>query len=147
METQDEWDGGEAMNRPLYYILNDDHSITPAPVEPDGTPSSETILRVFGGDGRMNVVKQGEVGDHWVSTVFLGINHGFDPDEDPLLFETMVFDKERHGGDMERYSTWDDALAGHEAMVERVKKEMQSGLTRRQLEKGKKVIEGLLKDE
>lgn len=49
-----------------------------------------------------------------VSTVFLGIDHqwGNGP---PLLFETMVFGTD---DDMtERYSTWDEAQAGHDAVV------------------------------
>lgn len=56
-----------------------------------------------------------------VSTVFLGIDHAYSGGP-PVLFETMVF-----GGPLaeqcERYSTWDEAAAGHEAMVQRVKEE------------------------
>lgn len=55
-----------------------------------------------------------------ISTVFLYLNHRFGPDGPPLIFETMVF-----GGELdqecERYSTWAEAIAGHEAMVERVR--------------------------
>ena len=73
------------------------------------------------------------VGPWWVSTVFLGINHRFGQDGPPLLFETMVFrdvpDTSKFGdgqgwsddGDMDRYSTWDEALAGHERMVAKYK--------------------------
>jgi hypothetical protein len=54
-----------------------------------------------------------------VSTVFLGVDHSFG-EGPPLIFETLVF-----GGpldqEMERYSTMEQALAGHEAMVERVR--------------------------
>ena len=54
-----------------------------------------------------------------VSTVFLGINHSFHPDNEPQLFETMVF-----GGpldqEQQRHATWAEAEAGHRAMVERV---------------------------
>lgn len=54
-----------------------------------------------------------------VSTVFLGLDHQFG-DGPPLLFETMVF-----GGalnqEMNRYSTWDEAVNGHKAMVKRIK--------------------------
>ena len=53
-----------------------------------------------------------------VSTVFLGADHQFGEGV-PLLFETMVFPG---GGnldeqDCDRYSTWDEAVAGHEEMV------------------------------
>jgi hypothetical protein len=54
-----------------------------------------------------------------VSTVFLGLDHRFG-DGPPLIFETMIF-----GGQLdeetERYSTWDEAVAGHKKMVERVR--------------------------
>lgn len=55
-----------------------------------------------------------------VSTVFLGIDHSFD-DGAPLLFETMVFGGTLDG-EMERYSTYEEALAGHKAMVKRVRR-------------------------
>ena len=55
-----------------------------------------------------------------VSTVFLGINHRFGGRGPPLLFETMVFTN-GDGGDMWRYSSWDDAAAGHEAAVRRLR--------------------------
>jgi hypothetical protein len=49
-----------------------------------------------------------------VSTVFLGLDHQRG-DGPPLLFETMVFpDCE----DAWRYSTWDQAGAGHDQVVE-----------------------------
>lgn len=61
------------------------------------------------------------VRDIRVSTVFLGLDHQF-VDGPPMIFETLVF-----GGsldqEMDRYSTWDDAEKGHDAMVERVKVE------------------------
>jgi hypothetical protein len=57
-----------------------------------------------------------------VSTVFLGINHRWGDDGPPLLFETMVFGGE-HDEEMERYSTWDEAIAGHQKMVEKVSNE------------------------
>jgi hypothetical protein len=56
-----------------------------------------------------------------VSTVFLGLDHSFGEESAPVLFETMVFpNKESYGDlDCERYRTWDEALAGHEAMVKK----------------------------
>lgn len=53
-----------------------------------------------------------------VSTVFLGLDHRFGVGGPPLVFETRVF-----GGpfdqDMDRYSTWAEAEAGHARMVEK----------------------------
>lgn len=52
-----------------------------------------------------------------VSTVFLGVNHGWNDKEE--WFETMVF-----GGPMdghqERYATWEEAEAGHKAILAKV---------------------------
>lgn len=55
-----------------------------------------------------------------VSTVCLGLNHQFD-DGPPLLFETLVFGG-TEDGDMERYSTYDQAVCGHKKMVEKIEK-------------------------
>jgi hypothetical protein len=57
--------------------------------------------------------------DVYVSTVFLAINHNFHSGP-PLLFETMVFGG-RLDGEQDRYSTWEEALLGHDSMVGRVK--------------------------
>jgi len=50
-----------------------------------------------------------------VSTVFLGLSHqyGCGP---PILFETMIFGGE-HNEYQERYSTWEEAEAGHKQAV------------------------------
>ena len=57
-------------------------------------------------------------GGGYVSTVFLGLDHGWS-DGPPALWETMVFGVT---GDetQERYTSHDDALAGHEAIVARL---------------------------
>jgi hypothetical protein len=49
-------------------------------------------------------------GERYVSTVFLGLDHGWMPGAPPLLFETMVFPE---CDVCERWTTWDQALAGH----------------------------------
>lgn len=54
-----------------------------------------------------------------VSTVFLGLNHGFGGE--PLWFETMVFGG-LLDGEADRYATWDEAERGHAQMVERVRR-------------------------
>jgi len=56
-----------------------------------------------------------------ISTVFLGLDMGFGhPKRDPLLFETMVFNGPLNE-EMDRYSSWVEAEAGHEAMCDRVR--------------------------
>jgi len=56
-----------------------------------------------------------------VSTVFLGINHGWDGRV--ALYETMVF-RSVHGEECWRYATHEEAEAGHKAAVEMVKGEI-----------------------
>ena len=62
------------------------------------------------------------VGRFWVSTVFLGLDHGLSGKGLPLLFETMVFDKEESIY-QKRCCTWDEAVKQHEEAVEIAKKE------------------------
>lgn len=56
-----------------------------------------------------------------ISTVWLGLDHSFSmPSEhhQPLIFETMVFSKDSGDElDMERYTTLDQAIAGHKLML------------------------------
>ena len=58
-----------------------------------------------------------------VSTVFLGLDHSFG-DGPPLLFETLIFDG-KLDGEMDRYTTWEEAEVGHKNMVDRVKAEQK----------------------
>lgn len=62
------------------------------------------------------------LGDVRVSTVFLGLDHGFsmDPNAKPILFETLVFGG-RFDGEMDRYASWDEAVKGHHRMVRKIK--------------------------
>jgi hypothetical protein len=53
-----------------------------------------------------------------ISTVFLSIDHGFDSNQPPVLFETMVFGGGVLNEAMLRYCTWEEAEAGHKDMVE-----------------------------
>ena len=59
------------------------------------------------------------IGGSEVSTVFLGLNHNHRGGP-PLLFETMIF-----GGpldqEQDRCGTWDEAVALHERMCQRVR--------------------------
>ena len=53
----------------------------------------------------------------WVSTVWLGIDHGFGRTSAPLIFETMIFGG-RYDECQWRYATRAEAEAGHERVVE-----------------------------
>jgi len=58
------------------------------------------------------------VGDYRVSTVFLGLDHGWG--ETPQWFETMVFglgSARAQSDGTWRYATWEEALIGHDVAV------------------------------
>ncbi len=64
-----------------------------------------------------------KIKSYFVSTIFLGLNHNFDGDR-PLLFETIVFNPNRDQ-EIQRYCTWDEAVAGHKAMVSLVRVQLR----------------------
>lgn len=70
------------------------------------------------------IVKQETIHGKFISTVFLGMDHGWG-EGPPIVFETMVFSKEGDGieDSVCRYSTWEEAEAGHAKAVELVKNE------------------------
>ncbi len=55
-----------------------------------------------------------------VSTVFLGLDHNYLGDGEPLLFETMIFGG-IHDEEQWRYSTWNEAVTGHYKAVKVVR--------------------------
>ncbi len=84
---------------------------------------------------RRNVVAQTQIRDGaWVSTVFIGLDMAFE-ELRPIVFESMAFTarsevrfSEFQGKEVEglgeeldtaRYATWDEAVMGHERMVEK----------------------------
>lgn len=66
-------------------------------------------------------VKRDEIGDILVSTVFLGLDHGWDSDV-PVLWETMIFGG-KHDQYQKRYTSYKDALKGHEKALMLIIKE------------------------
>lgn len=91
----------------LWYKLKEDKTVEPLP---DGVyPQRDENFRV--GDDTIN--------EQRVSTVFLSLDHSWIGGP-PLLFETMIFDGP-YDGFMRRYSTYDEALAGHNKVVEVLK--------------------------
>lgn len=102
-----------------WYWLRPDHSTEPGPDSSDKDALQAYSDWLFGVDpvtGRPNkVVAQTDTNDGgWVSTVFLGLDHGFHGE--PILFESMHFIGS-NGSDQKRYRTWDEAMAGHHLMV------------------------------
>jgi hypothetical protein len=72
-----------------------------------------------------------------VSTVFLGVDHTWSVSIGPLLFETMLFDHNEDGkhedldGCCARYSTWQQAKAGHEAIEAAMRSGVFTGVLRK----------------
>lgn len=85
-----------------HYILKDRR---PVPVD------LMTWARAFERSDQRRVA-QDTVGSVRVSTVFLGLNHRFGDEGPPLIFETMIFGG-WHDQYQERFSTWEEAEAGH----------------------------------
>lgn len=96
----------------VLYIL--DASGRPTP-EPDCI----TWAQWYADANEQRRVARTPVGDVEVSTVFLGVDHSYDDDGPPILWETMVFpecvEKDRCSGNREQ------AEAMHSAMVEKLK--------------------------
>lgn len=90
-----------------HYILDDEHN-----------PVAAGLLEwaEYFENPHNRRVREDFVGSTRISTIFLGLNHQWLPNKPPLIFETMVF-----GGQIDcqqtRYSTWNEAVAGHQAIV------------------------------
>jgi hypothetical protein len=73
-------------------------------------------------DRSYKIVKQEQIGEYFVSTVWLGIDHGFAGCL--KIFETMIFHDELDCDYMERYATESEAFFGHKEAVKYVRKEL-----------------------
>ena len=99
----------------MWYLL--DENKEPYPV------SLEESYQLFH-DLDMKIVQQDKLDNGmFVSTVFLGLDHDWsdDPDHVPVLFETMVFcsdDVDQIYEYQERYTSYADALAGHQRALD-----------------------------
>lgn len=113
------------MNPPMYAILKN-KQVVPCTFEEWSQWIDATYVamgEVSAEEARRNFIAKRQVandvlpGDIRVSTVFLGINHGFCPR--PLWFETMVFGG-KFDGSMHRYERYEEAEAGHLDMISTV---------------------------
>lgn len=84
-----------------------------------GRWTEQSYGKSFADGGR--VVGRDDVGGVGVSTVMLGLDHGWGG-RGPLLFETMIFGGP-HDGYQDRYATHAEAVAGHAAAVKLAKGE------------------------
>lgn len=103
------------------YILGGSDGVTPVP-EPD---LLKWAMR-FEATQRVALTRLPFRGR--VSTVFLGLDHSFGHGP-PLLFETMTFlGRGEMNGYCDRYSTWDEAEAGHARIVARARRDLWLGI-------------------
>jgi len=65
-------------------------------------------------------VARDKIGDIVITTMFLGLDRNISRTSSPILFETIIlggnFDKHR-----EQYHNWEEAEAGHQHWVEKVR--------------------------
>ena len=91
-----------------------------------GNPISPQEAALHFIDNNYKILKHTVVGKYLVSTVWLGLNYNYFNDP-PLIFETMIFldtgddsfeGISGHDLYMDRYSTEEEAFAGHEKACE-----------------------------
>ena len=93
----------------MWWILDENNE----PVPSDGMGAAQFIEL-----GRRSVA-QDDVGDAHLSTVFLCLDHSMGRPGGPILYESMWFGGP-NDGDQRRYRTREEALAGHQEMLNEV---------------------------
>lgn len=96
-----------------HYILSDDNRVIAS--------SLEEWAVWYQNNPDKCVIRKTYFDDCEVSTVFLGLDHGFGmrADDEPILFETMVFGGPQDDSFFQqRYSTYEQACDGHAGVVE-----------------------------
>ena len=85
----------------------------------DGKPiTQDEWLHILEDPEKKRVALTGH-GDVIITTIYLGVDHGYGYGP-PLIFETMVFGGE-FDKEQERYSTIEQARAGHDRWVAKVR--------------------------
>lgn len=92
-----------------YYIMNSDGSVRPVDLIAWGH-YMETCDRT---------IRKTTIGEAEISTVFLGLDHSWQPNADLQIFETMIFGG-KHDGDTWRYANIEQARLGHERAMDLV---------------------------
>ena len=103
----------------MWYILNSNHDI----IQVDAERCAEWFSADNFSDNRR--VGLDYIGSFRVSTVFLGIDHGFG-DDTHVLFETTVFKDINSDLFHKRYKTWDDSVEGHAKTIESIANSLNS---------------------
>jgi hypothetical protein len=106
--------------RPRFYVLDENHHTVEVGMKEWARSLEVTSNRI---------VDYTEIASEThVSTVFLGIDHRFFGQGPPILFETMIFGGPLDGSQW-RYSSWDDAQAGHKAAVRKAREAIGQKVT------------------
>lgn len=115
--------------RHQYYKLVD-HKPVPCPMEEWARFFENFNNRIVRRTLVVPTFFQKRIGETLVSTVFLGLDHNFSQSGPPILFETMVLDKEIQEEFMSRTCTWEDAEAAHEIATKWAWKQMRKKIFR-----------------
>ena len=84
-------------------------------------PVACTVAEAISSNAFGAPVRRTVINDDQVSTVFLGLDHNWIPGAPPLLFETMIFLAGQDDFGQTRYTTWEQAEAGHEVACDTVR--------------------------
>jgi hypothetical protein len=98
----------------MWYTLDENNKIVEANVETFDEWIQKNPLK--------KPVKQEFVDKIYISTVFLGLDHSYGGTV-PLLWETMIFEGSLDGY-QERYTSYEEAVKGHEFAVQMVKNDL-----------------------
>jgi len=81
-------------------------------------------------DKKYKVILQEEIGDYFISTIWIGLCFISSERNKPLIFETMIFsdDDDDLNNYQERYETEQQAIDGHNLAVMLVRSKILSGL-------------------
>lgn len=101
----------------IFYILDANNNPVPSTVEGWGEWSKNWARKVVGRT-YLNADWDNPAGEVNISTVFLGMDHGWGEGL-PVLWETIIFEGE-HDQYQERYTSLADAKAGHQKAIELV---------------------------
>ena len=96
------------------YLLLPDKTYKPCPML-EWVKQLESMMKEQGDKHIADEIVNGKR----ISTVWLGLDHNFCGTSQPLLFETMVFNEGSSSElYMDRYSTWQEAEAGHAKAIQ-----------------------------
>ena len=111
MSERDGYVDSDGTYRPMYYDL-------------DGEPMTLMEWAAAFEDHKKKIVRQSLVTNEvWLSTVWLGIDHGFTFTGAPVIFETMIFGGPRDS-EQWRYTNELEAQAGHRRVLRELRKEV-----------------------